>query len=177
MDDPGTGRPLAASRPVAGARVSGWRLQLLAAAADLVCVAAFVWLPWASGRDVFAGRRFAGPQLARLIHNAGLLLGRGGPLADLLALALWAVPVAALIGAVFALGARLTERPVLALRWAAASALVAPVVALAVALLLALGPGAGQFLERWPGAGLLLCAVAGLLGATLTGAGRGARSA
>src|SRR5579885_1390166 len=151
-------------RERSSARLSGWRPQVLAAAAELCCAAAFAWLPWASGRDVFAGRRFTGPQLARLVHNAGLLLGRGGPLADLLALALWAVPVAALIGAVFALGARLTERPALALRWAAAFALVAPVVALAVALLLALGPEAGQFLERWPGAGLLLGAVAGLLG-------------
>jgi len=162
---------------LSAARLSGWRLQLLAAAADLVCVAAFVWLPWASGRDVFAGRRFSGPQLARLIHNAGLLLGRAGPLADLLALALWAVPVAAVVGAVFAIGARLTERPPTVLRWATAFSLIAPAVALALALLLAAGPEAGQFLERWPGAGLLLCAAAGLLGATLAGAAIAARPA
>jgi hypothetical protein len=168
MDESRTRRSPGAPTPVAVARVSGWRLQLLAAGADLGCVAAFVWLPWASGRDVFAGRRFAGPQLARLVHNAGLLLGRAGPLADLLALALWAVPVAAVIGAVFALGARLTERPPTVLRWVAAFSLVPPAVALAVALLLAVGPEAGQFLARRPDAGLLLCAAAGLIGAIAT---------
>src|SRR5581483_498520 len=152
-------------RERSGARLGGWRLQVLAAAAELCCAAAFAWLPWASGRDVFAGRRFTGPQLARLVHNAGLLLGRAGPLADLLALALWAVPVAAAIGAVFVLGARLTERPPTVLRWAAAFSLVPSAVALAVLLLVAMGPEAGRFLARWPGAGLLLCGAAGLIGA------------
>lgn len=153
------------------AGVSGWRLPLLAAFADLCCVAAFVWLPWASGRDVFAGRRFSGPQLARLVHNAGLLLGRAGPLADLLALALWAVPAVATIAAVLALGAGLTERPAVVLRWAAAFSLIPSAVALAVSLLLAAGPESGQFLARLPGVGLLLCAVAGLGGAIVTRSG------
>lgn len=148
-------------------RVNGWRLRLLAAIAQMCCVAAFVWLPWASGRDIFAGRRFAGPHLARLVSNAGLLLGRAGPFADLLALALWAVPVAAAIAVVFALGAPLTERPAIVMRWAAACSLVAPAVAVGVALLLAAGPEAGQFLARWPGTGLLACAASGLAAALM----------
>jgi hypothetical protein len=153
------------ARPSIGSvRVNGWRLRLLAAIAELCCVAAFVWLPWANGRDIFAGRRFAGPQLARLVSNAAVLLGRAGPFADLLALALWAVPVGAAIAAVFALGAPFTERPANVLRWAAACSLVAPAVAVGVALLLAAGPEAGQFLARWPGVGLLLCAAAGIVG-------------
>src|SRR5579885_2368461 len=160
-------------RERSSARLSGWRPQVLAAAAELCCAAAFAWLPWASGRDVFAGRRFSGPQLARLIHNAGLLLGRAGWLADLLALALWAVPVAAVIAAVFALGAPLTERPAIVLRWAAAFSIVAPAVTLGVVLLLAAGPEAGQFLSRWPRTGLLLCAAAGLGGAIAACSGIG----
>ncbi len=145
--------------------MSGWRWQALAVLANLCCAAAFAWLRWASGRDALAGRRFDAPQLARLVHNAGLLLGRAGVLADALALALWAIPVAALIAAVFALGARLTDRPAAVLRAAGACSLVAPIVSLFVALLLAAGPEAGQFLARQPGPGLLLCAAAGGVGA------------
>ncbi|HLZ69197.1 MAG TPA: hypothetical protein VKV26_04730 [Dehalococcoidia bacterium] len=148
-------------RPAAARPLSRRRPQAAAALADACGAAAFVWLPWASGHEALAGRRFDGPQLARLVHNAGVLLGSAGALAGALSLALWAVPAAALIAAVFALGARLTDRPSAVLRWAIAFSLVAPIVAIVVALLLVAGPEAGRFLTRQPGPGLLLCAAAG----------------
>lgn len=129
------------------------------------CAASFILLPWATGRDVLAGRGFTGPELARLARNTDLLLdtSAGRPLAVLLAGALWSVPVACLLGALLLAGAPLTRNPQTARRIAAGCGAVAATFIAGTLALLAAGPGAGEALARAPTAGAIL----GLAGAAL----------
>jgi hypothetical protein len=147
-------------------------LIVLAVSGHLVSVAAFVWLPWAEGRAVFVGRDFTGPELARLARNLDLLLPEAaGPAALLSALALYAVPVAALAGALLVILSLWTDRPAAGLRAAALAGIVVAATSTIVALLLAVGPAAGDSLGRIPGAGAAFAVVGGLLaGLTASGA-------
>jgi len=138
-----------------------WRL--VAGASNILALFAFGRLPWAAGAGPLAERHFNGPGLARLAHNADVLLGDAHALAAALSLALWATPIALIAALVLLIGARWTNSPVLASRLAALLAGLAPCVAALAAIALLAAPG--DALRRAPGIGLLLCAAAGALSA------------
>jgi hypothetical protein len=132
----------------------------------LAAGAAFLRLPWATGHGPLAGRDFTGPELARLAANLDVLLPpSAGAAAQLLSLALYLVPTAAVAGALLAATARWSSHPAASLRASALAGAVAGLVALVTAALLLVGPAAGEALSRAPGTGLLIAAVGGLVAA------------
>jgi hypothetical protein len=139
---------------------SRWIWTVLGVAGHLLTAAAFLWLTWATGRGPLVSRSFTGPELARLVRNAEALIERAATPG---ALALYAVPVAALIGAVLLAGAALTSSPASAARVAAGMGVVAAIICAGTMLLLAAGPSAGENLARNPGRGLIAALVGGIL--------------
>lgn len=149
---------------------SRWIWTVLGVAGHLLAAAGFLWLTWAKGRGPLVGRSFTGPELARLVRNAEALIERAAIPG---ALALYAVPVAALVGAVLLAGASLTSNPSGAARASAGMGLLVIVVCAGTILLLVAGPSAGENLARTPGPGLIAALAGGILGAAgATGASR-----
>ncbi len=160
--------PVRPSRPW---RCAGW--GVVALAANLTCVGAFLWLPWAEGRGALAGPAITGLELVCLARSAGVLWG--GPAALLLTFGLCLVPVAALAAAVLLLGAPSTPDPAQAARLAARAALAPAGVALLTKLALMAGAGAPRLTDDGltPGSGLAI--VAGAMAALAAGRAAGHR--
>lgn len=140
-------------------------LRHMALVGHLLMLAGFL-LPWATGAGPFATRDFTGPQLASLARNSDLLISHAaaGPVAFALVAGIYAVPVAAVTGALLLGGATWTSNATAARRAAALCGILALLLALSTTLALQIGPGAGRYLDRLPGPGL----VAALLGAALS---------
>ena len=140
---------------------SRWIWTVLGVAGHLLTATGFLWLTWANGRGPLVSRTFNGPELARLVRNAEALIERAATPG---ALALYAVPVVALIGAVLLAGATLTSSPAGAARMSAGMGLVAAIICTGTMMLLVAGPSAGENLARSPGPGLIVALVGGILG-------------
>lgn len=140
---------------------SRWAWIVLGVGGHVLAAVGFLWLTWANGRGPLVSRTFTGPELARLVRNAEALIERASTPG---ALALYAVPVAALIGAVLLAGAPLTSSPRGAARASVGMGLLVAAISLGTMLLLAAGPSAGENLARTPGPGLIMALAGGILG-------------
>ena len=153
-----------------GTRVTLGQRRVLALLAGLcgfaISAASFTLLPLASGQSALAGRQFDGPELARLARNVDIVLGgaAGGPAALLLVVALYAVPAAALAGALLLAGAGLSRNRTAALRAASGAGVFAIAVLVIVVLMLAVGPQSGEVLSRRPGTGMVVALAGAGLG-------------
>lgn len=104
-----------------------------------------------------------------LLRSTDVIIGGrlGGATAVALVAALYAVPLSALVATVLVGGGPLATRPKLALRAAAGTTGCIALVCGALALLLAVGPGAGEALSRTPSVGAVIALALAMIGSTL----------